>query len=274
MTTTTRTAEPIPLVRLLTRPQPYETFSEQLWTLTERYACCRLQSIGQSAGGRSLYAVSIGGEGELPALVYAGGFSAADWLSSALLLRFLEEYARLLTEGGRLYRIHLPGLYARRRICVLPMANPDAFAAPPDSDRQTPDFRNGAMTDILLYFGEQAEMYPVEKCPESAAIRQYLRFQAPALFCVFGTGSENRLTVPPQPSSRAESTGRLLARMSAAEVSKEPSPLSAVPAWYGAESGRPSYEATIGDDGTEDRFLSAYAGFREMLFTAPLLLQE
>lgn len=273
MPTNIRTAADIPLARLLTRPLSCETCTEQLWALSKRFPVCRLQSVGQSAGGRSLYAVSIGEEGDNPALVYAGGFSSADWLTTAVLLRFLEEYALLLAEGTRLYRVHLPALYAHRRICVLPMANPDAFAGQPDPAAAEPDFRNGADADIPLFFCTQAETHPVEKCPESAALRQYLQWQAPALFCVFGTGGETRLTIPDQPSSRAESTGRLLARMLSAKVTGDAAPLSTVPAWYAAFSGHPACCITVGDTGTEDRFLSAYAGFREMLFMAPLLLQ-
>lgn len=279
MLTNTRTAPDIPLSRLLTRPLSYESFREHLWALTERYSCCRLQTVGQSAGGRSLYAVSLGEEGAVPALVYAGGFSPSDWLMSAVLLRFLEEYAVLLAEGERLYRIHLPVLYTRRRICVLPMANPDAFADQPDTAATEPDYRNGAGAEIPAYFSA-AETHPVEKCPESAAIRQYLLWQSPDLLCVFGTGEENRLTIPTQPSSRSEVTGRLLARMLSARVTlsetphAEEEPLSAIPAWYGTESGCPSCLVTAEDTGTEDCFLSAWAGLREMLFTAPLLVPE
>ncbi|MBQ8641722.1 MAG: hypothetical protein IJ480_05835 [Clostridia bacterium] len=255
----------------LARPMSYEAYKSRLWNLAERFPVCQLQTIGVTAAGRSLYAMSVGGEGDLPSAAYIGGISGGDWLSAAVLLRFLEEYSRLLEENGRLYRVHLPALFTRRRICVCPMVNWDAAELFREKGEENPDsYRNGLGADLTAFFADGKEA--PEKCPEAVALRQYLLYQTPGvLVCVRG-GGKGGLTIPKQPSPRAGAVGRLLSRMLTLPEYGEPDTSAAIPAWYAAESGRPAYCVSLGESGGEDSFYRGYAAVRELLYSAPLLI--
>lgn len=264
MITESRTAD----YTVLTRPADYEAYQNRLWSLVEKYPCLHLHTIGTTVGGHSLYAVSVGGEGDMPSVVYAGGFGG-DWTSTAVLLRFLAEYARLLGEDGWLYRIHLPDLFAHRRICVCPAVNGDGLTG------RTKSFCNRAGGDIAAFFaalaGDAQTEDPVEKCPEGTAFCQYLRYQSPALFCTLHGGEISSLCVPRQPAPRAATTGRLLSRMLGVEMSTAADPLASAAGWYGKESMHPSFAVTLTSGDDEDGILRAWAAVREMLYAAPLL---
>ncbi len=244
----------------------YDDFCSLLWELSRSFPGLRHETIGSSAGGRSLYALSIGGEGDLPSVLYAG----TDWLSAAVLLRFLTEYSTLLAEGGRIYRVHLPALFAGRRISVCPIISPDAME-PCLRRGGTGGLTNALGADIASFFTDTPDA-PPEKCPEAMALRQYLLYGEASLFCLLTGGETDGLQIPAQPSSRAGTVGRLLARMLTSSVTSADSPVLSVPAWYAAETGHPAYGLTLGVTEEETCFHRAYAAVRELLYSAPLLL--
>ena len=247
----------------LTRPLAYEEYRTFLWQLSDTFPAMHIQTIGTSAAGRSLYAVSAGEEGDLPTVVYAG----ADWLSAAVLFRFLTEYGTLLAENGRLYRVHLPYLFAHRRICVCPVLCPDAME-PAEGEGMV----NRAGADIAAYFAPDCWDAP-EKCPEASALRQYLLYGEPSLFCLLHAGDTEGVSIPPQPAPRAGTVGRLLSRMlTEPALPAACDPVLSIPAWYAGESGHPAYGISLGSDKEEDSFYRGYAAVRELLFSAPLLV--
>lgn len=247
----------------LTRPLSYEEYRTFLWQLSDSFPAMHLQTIGTSAAGRSLYAVSVGEEGELSSVVYAG----TDWLSTAVLLRFLAEYSTLLSENGRLYRVHLPYLFAHRRICVCPVLCPDAMEPAVGAGMV-----NGAGADIAACFTPACRETP-EKCPEAVSLRQYLLYGEPSLFCLLHCGTAEGLSIPPQPSSRAGTVGRLLSRMLTEPMLPAAcDPVLSIPAWYAGESGHLAYGISLGAGQGEDGFYRGYAAIRELLFSAPLLV--
>lgn len=244
----------------------YDDYCSLLWELSRSFSGVRHETIGSSAGGRSLYALSIGGEGDLPSVLYAG----ADWLSAAVLIRFLTEYSTLLAEGGRIYRVHLPALFAGRRILVCPVLNPDAME-PGLCRSGTVGLTNAVGADIASFFTDSPDA-PPEKCPEAMALRQYFLFAEASMFCLLTGGEVDGLQIPVQPSSRAGTVGRLLARMLTSSVTPADSAVLSVPAWYAAETGHPAYGVTLGITEEETCFHRAYAAVRELLYSAPLLV--
>lgn len=252
----------------LTRPLAYEDYRAFLWQLSDTFPAMHLQTIGTSAAGRSLYAVSAGEEGDLPTVVYAG----SDWLSTAVLLRFLTEYGTLLSENGRLYRVHLPYLFAHRRICVCPVLCPDAME-PAAGEGMV----NCAGADISAYFAPDdrntvSREIP-ERCPEATALKQYLLFGEPSLFCLLHCGDSEGLSIPSQSASRAGTVGRLLSRMlTTPALHAACDPVLSIPAWYAGESGHLAYGISLGSGKEEDSFYRGYAAVRELLFSAPLLV--
>lgn len=84
--------------------------------------CCglRLLKIGCSVQGRPLLAARLGGS-QAPALL-VGGVHGMEWITTLLLMGFLEELA---DAGERLHGFDLREILACRGLLVLPCLNPD-----------------------------------------------------------------------------------------------------------------------------------------------------
>lgn len=80
--------------------------------------------IGRSIRGRELYCVRLGKPDATPVL-YVGAHHGMEHITSAVLLRYINEYCDSLWRGGRMYGIDMRYMYAERSVYVLPMLNPD-----------------------------------------------------------------------------------------------------------------------------------------------------
>lgn len=238
------------------RPCSYAEAVELLWSLSDH---CAVQTIGSSATGKSIYALSVGGtSAPCPAVVYCG----TDLFSATLLLQFAFALPELLSQNATLHRIHLPTLLAHRRLCLCPFLCSDDH---PDAMEEDPaaSLTNGL--GVFLPDCFTASPIPVpEKAPEVLALRQYLSYTEPAMLCVLQKGTTARL-YPARPKAP---TDHLLSRTLHAEVGKEstedaPAFLS-IPFWYGAETGHMAYGVTV----TEECMSHMSAFF----CTAPLLI--
>lgn len=89
----------------------------------ERYPFLQVQNIGTSVLGKNIPLLSLG-EGD-KCVFYIGAQNGMDWITSIILLRFVNEYAEYYRTGRRLYGLYLPYSFHQRRIFVLPMLNPD-----------------------------------------------------------------------------------------------------------------------------------------------------
>ncbi len=235
------------------RPCSYDEATELLWSLGDH---CAVQTIGSSAAGKSIYALSVGGtSAPCPAVVYCG----TDLFSATLLLQFAFALPELLSQNATLHRIHLPTLLAHRRLCLCPFLCPDnhpdgssdvqpggSSDAPPDAMEDDPAVSLTNGLGVFLPDCFTASPIPVpEKAPEVLALRQYLSYTEPALLCVLQKGTAARL-YPARPKAP---TDHLLSRTLHAEVGKEstedaPAFLS-IPFWYGAETGHMAYGVTV-----------------------------
>lgn len=231
-------------------PGSYEEAAELLWSLGDPYT---VQVIGSSAGGKSIYALSVGAI-HAPAIVYAG----ADLSTAALLLHFAFSLPSYLAKNATLHRIHLPTLLRHRRLCICPFLCPDT---------QTP------LTNSLGVFLPDCfplaslsgqEPIPVEKAPEASALRQFLTYTEPALFCLLrhcptAVGAELHPTISHTP------VDHLLSRLLSGRVESSaatPAFLS-IPRWYTRETGHLAYGVTLSPEPPT---------LQPFLLTAPLLI--
>lgn len=113
---------------ILDYPYPLtpERMMAYLECFRERYPFLGFETLGQSVLGRSIPMVTLG-QGK-KTFVYIGTHHAMEWITSVLLLRFINEYAEGYKDGRRIYNVHLPYLYKERRIVVIPMLNPDGVS--------------------------------------------------------------------------------------------------------------------------------------------------
>lgn len=91
--------------------------------LITKFPMLQVEEIGQSVLGRSILALKIG-EGDRKIHVNAS-FHANEWITSALLMKFLEDYLHAYVEGECLYDYHIPTLFQRNTLWIIPMVNPD-----------------------------------------------------------------------------------------------------------------------------------------------------
>ena len=107
-------------------PLTWERMMAYLNCFSERYPFLSFGTLGESVLGRSIPVITLG-EGK-KTFVYVGTHHAMEWITSVLLLRFINEYAEAYRDGRRVYNVHLPYLFKERRIIVIPMLNPDGVS--------------------------------------------------------------------------------------------------------------------------------------------------
>ena len=120
-----------------------------------RYPFLGSGAIGSSARGLPLWSVSIG-EGETQ-VFYNAAHHANEWITTPLLLTFLEEYCLSLLDGDTLYGYDAAELYRRTTLSIVPMVDPDGV-----------DLVTGYLHDGPWYqrAREWAENYPSIPFPE------------------------------------------------------------------------------------------------------------
>lgn len=91
--------------------------------LMVRYPFLHEEPVGSSVMGRKLTALHIG-EGRRQ-VFYNAAFHANEWITTPVLLKFAEEYAQAVAQGGQLYGVRASWLYYGFTLSMLPLVNPD-----------------------------------------------------------------------------------------------------------------------------------------------------
>ncbi len=91
--------------------------------LLVRYPFLKTETIGNSVMGKPLYALGFGA-GPYQVL-YNGAHHGNEWITSSLLLLFLERLCIAYTTGGSIGGVQAQALYSGSSIWTVPMVNPD-----------------------------------------------------------------------------------------------------------------------------------------------------
>jgi g-D-glutamyl-meso-diaminopimelate peptidase len=101
----------------------YDQMMADLNRLRERYPFIQVSNIGESVMGRSIPVVRIGtGPKEVH---YNGSFHAEEWITTPLLMLFIERYADAFQKGERIGQFDMGDLYRQTSLWLVPMVNPD-----------------------------------------------------------------------------------------------------------------------------------------------------
>ncbi|MBO8163344.1 MAG: LysM peptidoglycan-binding domain-containing protein [Brevibacillus sp.] len=101
----------------------YDEMMADLEALVQQYPFLAMTTIGQSVLGRSIPAVRLGvGPKEVH---YNASFHANEYITTSVLMKFIEEYAQALAENRSIGRFHIPTLYNQTSLWIVPMVNPD-----------------------------------------------------------------------------------------------------------------------------------------------------
>lgn len=88
-----------------------------------RYPFVQIKAVGRSVMGKKLYAVKVGtGERQV---FYNASHHGNEWITTPVLMKFLEEYAHTIAVGGRLEGENAWELYRSTALYIMPMVNPD-----------------------------------------------------------------------------------------------------------------------------------------------------
>lgn len=104
-------------------PTTSELCRKEILELTQRYPTLSSQVLTTTAYGREVRTLRIG-RGERKVL-YSASHHANEWITTPVLLKFMEELAQALEEGGTVYGVPAQTIVNAATIDTVPMVNPD-----------------------------------------------------------------------------------------------------------------------------------------------------
>ena len=104
-------------------PLDYAKMMERLNLMVEQYPFLSFSYLGETMMGRGIPILTLG-TGDR-ALFFVGAQRAREWITSMILLRWLNEACELCATNAKIFRYHIGYLLSTRRIIIVPMLNPD-----------------------------------------------------------------------------------------------------------------------------------------------------
>jgi g-D-glutamyl-meso-diaminopimelate peptidase len=101
----------------------HEQLESDLLQLQEQFPCISVESIGTSVTGKDIKAVTIGHGSKK--IHYNAAIHANEWVSAALLMTFLEDYAESVSSNTLLSECSGHELLQASTLYAVPMVNPD-----------------------------------------------------------------------------------------------------------------------------------------------------
>ncbi len=101
----------------------YDVLKKDLEGLKTRYPFIKVDTAGKSVLGRELYYVRLGtGPNQV---FYNGAHHALEWITTPLLTKFIENFAKAYAVGGSIKGYDISEIWSRSSIYIMPMVNPD-----------------------------------------------------------------------------------------------------------------------------------------------------
>ena len=118
-------------------PMTSELCNAIILQLVEAYPFLRSEVLTTTAFGRPVRTLVIG-NGERKVL-YSASHHANEWITTPVILKFVEELAQAVQSGGRLYGVEARNIVNAATIYTVPMVNPDGV------DLVTGEIRQGTL---------------------------------------------------------------------------------------------------------------------------------
>ena len=117
-------------------PMTYARCEQAILELAKAYPFLRTEVLTETAQGRNLRTLVIGNGPRK--VIYSAAWHANEWITAPVLLKFAEEFAESLKNGGTIFGVNAGDLAAKATVYLVPMVNPDGVdlvtgAIPPDS---------------------------------------------------------------------------------------------------------------------------------------------
>lgn len=297
-----------------TTPLTYSRMMEYINILAERYPRLSVGFLGESILGKAIPMLTLGADDAERGVLYVGAHHGMEWITSAVLLRFVNEYCEYLKAGRQMYGIGMEYLSRICSITVIPMLNPDGVdlqigGIPEDCPMKERLLKMNGGSDFSGWqanirgvdlnhnyaagfeeykriereagilggaSGKYSGEYP-ESEPETGALCNYLRFnervglvltlhtQGEEIFCGDGT------------AEGCARLGRRISRMTGYRLSSPEggAMYGGLTDWYVRDIGKPAFTLECGKGKNPlplTDYFKIYAGLRELLFCAPIML--
>ncbi len=96
---------------------------QNLSVLLRNYPFLNVQIVGNSVLGKPIYVIKLGRGAKK--VFYSGSIHANEWITSVLLMKFIEDYCIAYTNRSNLYEYSVTSLFNSTSIYIMPMVNPD-----------------------------------------------------------------------------------------------------------------------------------------------------
>ena len=262
----------------------YETVREVINVFVERYDFLNVSSIGETILGKAIYCIDLGDQNADKEVFYVGTHHATEWITTLILLRFINEYCEYYKSAEKIFGISMNKLFGERCIHIVPMLNADgvdlhfhgeencilkerlAGMSGGDYSKWQSNARGvdlnhnydagfyeykvligtkGIEPGTTRYCGE----YP-ESEPESGAVANYLRFNEKigAVLTLHSQGEKIYCSSQGVCPDHIKSIGRQIEKLTGYELD-EPGGLASyggLTDWYIKEIGKPSFTVECG----------------------------
>ena len=102
----------------------YNILRSNLTELNYKYPFLNIQIVGNSVMGKNIYVVKLGkGPNKV---FYSASIHANEWITSVVLMKFIEDYSQAYVDNSSLYGYNIRNLFNNSSIYIMPMVNPDA----------------------------------------------------------------------------------------------------------------------------------------------------
>ena len=101
----------------------YEIMARDIQGLKSRYPIIEVGTAGKSVLGKNLYTLKLG-NGPVE-VFYNAAHHGLEWITSPLLMKFTENFAKAYSQGRTLRGYDLRDIWQRNTIYIMPMVNPD-----------------------------------------------------------------------------------------------------------------------------------------------------
>ena len=96
---------------------------QNLSLLVRKYPFLNIQTIGNSVLGKPIYAIKLGRGSK--SVFYCASFHANEWITTPVLMKFIEDYCFYYVNHLNLYDYPIRNLFSSTSIYIVPMVNPD-----------------------------------------------------------------------------------------------------------------------------------------------------
>ena len=97
--------------------------NSNLNTLYRKFPFLDIISVGVSNLGNPINVIRLGTGNKK--VFYSASFHANEWITSVLLMKFIEDYCNTYVSNGKIYNYSTQDLFNSCSIYIMPMVNPD-----------------------------------------------------------------------------------------------------------------------------------------------------